>query len=359
MKKLLGLLLAVIMICSLFVACAAESDAPASDAPASDAPASDAPSDDAADDEAAADEEDEFFVGLAFGGLDAVPTIIMENLTAKMDELGWKYVVTNGDLDQNKYFGDLETLCQQNPDLILTRSPNNLAVPNAAKICEDAGIPMCVMSLASRVGLEGVNFLTCIGDDDNVRGVPLGEWISEYAKANNFTPKIGWIIGDGSIDSKDNCERSIDIRENLTVEYEDVITAAADPTWSAAGGMKIMEDWLQRYTLDEMNTICVWSDEMCVGVIQALQAAGVQPGDYLITSYDGLDIIKPYVEEGWVSAVSALDLEQQSDRMIEVCQKFKDGEEIADIEFAMSIYIMTPDNMNDEPEYWDYSYLVA
>lgn len=361
MKKVLCTVLVIVLVVAMLAACTAPSAPPATD---SEAPASEPAAADENAEQPPAEGDDDFFVGLAFGGLDATPTVLMGYLTEKMDALGWKYVVTNGDLDMNKYLADVESLCQQKPDMIMTRPVNDTANASIVPICDAAKIPVAFMSSATVV--EGYDYLGHVSDPELIRGVPLGNWIADYVESNaGFVPKIGIIVGAAAIDSKGVCERTIDVVDTLDargVDYEVVISAEADPNWSAAGGMKVAEDWLQKYPIDELNTILCWSDEMCVGVVQALQAAGKNPDDYLVLSYDGLPIVEDYVKEGWIDATSALGLEKQADVIIEFCRKFKDGE-LTDADFqtyAQSIYVMDTGNIEallsgGQPEYWDYS----
>ncbi|MDR1203524.1 MAG: sugar ABC transporter substrate-binding protein [Tannerellaceae bacterium] len=306
-----------------------------------------------------------YTVGLAFGGLDATPTVLMGYLTARMDELGWRYVITNADLDLNKTVSDIENLVQQRPDFILSRPPNQLVQPNVAQTCLDAKVPVAFMSLSGGydIGVEATYARrpTELGDPEILRGIPLATFLNEYVATHpGFVPKIAFLVGDIAIDAREICERSINIRDNLTVQWEEVITTEALPNWSANGAMKVMEDWIQKYPISEMNTIVCWSDEMCVGVVQALQAAGKNPDDYLVLSYDGLPIIEEYVSQGWVDATSAFDLKKQAVEMIKAIEDYKAGKTLDQYIYATAIYVMTPGNLpalkaGQSPDYWDYS----
>lgn len=359
-KRVYGIVLALVIVSLMLVACAAPDTTTGDTTAADDTSAADdttaADDTSAADDTTAAD-DDEFFVGIAFGGLDAVPTVIKGYLEEKMDALGWKYVITNGDLDMNKYVADVESLCQQQPDIIITRPVNDTVNATVVPIADAAGIPIAFMS--SMTAVEGYDYLGHIADPELIRGIPLAFWLNDYCEANpDYEPKIGFIVGAAAIDSRGVCERTINIEDYLTVPYEKVISAEADPNWTAAGGMKVAEDWLQRYSLDELNTIVCWSDEMCVGVVQAMQAAGVSPDDYLVLSYDGLPIIEDYVKEGWIDASSGLNLEKVADTVIEVCQKYKDGkaDEIDFMTYAHAIFVLDANNVGTgDYATWDYS----
>ncbi len=359
MRKVLLIALAVILASMMLVGCAAPNETADSTEPETSSEDAEATEPEAGDADVAepAAEDDEFFVGIAFGGLDAVPTVIKGFLEEKMDALGWKYVVTNGDLDMNKYVADVESLCQQEPDMIITRPVNDTVNATVVPIADKAGIPIAFMS--SMTAVEGYDYLGHIADPELIRGIPLAMWLNDYcAEHPDFFPKIGFLVGAAAIDSRGVCERTINIEDYLEVDYEKVISAEADPNWTAAGGMKVTEDWLQRYTIDELNTIVCWSDEMCVGLVQAMQAAGKDPDDYLVLSYDGLPVIEEYVKEGWIDASSGLNLEKVADVVIEVCQKFKDGkeDEIDFMTYANAIFVLDANNVGTgNYETWDYS----
>ena len=291
-------------------------------------------------------DDDRFFVGLAFHGLDATPTVLMGHLVAEMDRLGWRYVITNGDLDNNKYIADVEALIQQEPDLIWTRGSEFL-VQNIIEMTYFAGIPL-VWSSGMPNRFAEYPYLSNAGDPELIRGIPLARWLDNYV-ANNpgFVPRIGFLVGNLSIDSYGSSHRSLNMRDYLTVDWVDVITAECVPNWMASGAMNITEDWLQRYTINELNTIFCWSDEMSIGVIQALQAAGVNPGDYVLMSYDALPIVWDYIEEGWMQVTSGLDLRRQALNAISIMQMYKDGkaDDIPFIQYARSVFLCDESNV--------------
>lgn len=372
MKKVLCIVMMTALLAVISAGCAqtaatqsgtqAAASTEASSAPASSAAASVAAAESNAMPSSQGKGDDPFFVGLAFGGLDATPTVIMQKLTAKMEEQGWKYVVTNGDLDTNKYIADVENLIQQKPDVIVTRTPSEQTNAVIVPICVEANVP--VLLLSNMTTVPDYNYLGHVADPELVRGIPLANWLNDYVEKNpGFVPKIGFVVGNASTDQKGVCERSWNIRDNLKVDWKEVISAEASPNWSASGAMLVVEDWMQKYTIDDMNTIVCWSDEMCVGVIQALQAAGKNPGDYLLLSYDGLPLIQEYVSQGWVAADSGLDLEKMCNKVMDALQQVKDGQasQVPFLNYANSIYVLDGNNVegitsgSQQPQYFDYS----
>ena len=349
MKKILALILVVLMTVSL-AACASAPDLPTSSGGASGGSSSGGST-------AGSTEDDRFFVGVTFNGLDAVPALMKLYMEEMFDEKGWEYFTTNADLDASKQLSDVENLLQKDPDVILGRYVAAQR-PSVLKLCDEAGVPAMAMSMGMRYSLtpeEDALLLTGVGDSEWVRGIPLAYWLLDYMEANpDFVPKIGTVVGNASGDMIGQTHRTYDFMRTMQAngkeegkDYHIVARTEAVPNWSTAGGMKVVEDWLSLYSIDELNTIYCWSDEMVVGVIQALQGAGKQPGEYIVMSFDGLEIVHEYVEQGWLQVSSAYDFKKQCTRIVEVLEMIKDGkiDEIKPIEFAQSIFVLTPENI--------------
>lgn len=303
--------------------------------------------------------EDVPFVGLAFGAMDATPAALAAALTAKMDALGWKYVITNADQDSSKLLADVENLCQQQPDVIFVRLINDLVAPGIVDICNNYDIPCGFMSNADH--FDELEYMFDSGDPESVRGYPLADWLNAYCEANpGFVPKVGVVVGDFSAEI---CFGRTDNLKEVCTTAEWVVETEADPKWTATGGMRVMEDWLQKYSLDELNTILVWSDEMCIGVIQALQAAGKNPDDYVVMSYDGLELVYDYIREGWLDASSGLNMDKLASGMIDIAQRVVAGDPFENpVNFAYSVYVLdntSIDNVvngeTDKINFFDYS----
>ena len=300
------------------------------------------------------------FIGLAFGAMDATPAALSAALSKKMDARGWKYLITNADQDSSKLLSDVDSLCQMKPDVIVCRMINDLVAPGIVDICNNYGVPCGFMSNADH--FEELDYQFDTGDPESVRGYPLGIWLNQYCEEHpGFVPKIGVVVGDFSAEV---CFGRTDNLTEICPQAEWVVEAEADPKWTATGGMRIMEDWLQKYSIDEMNTILVWSDEMCIGVLQVLQAAGKNPGDYLVMSYDGLELVFDSIEEGWLSATSGLNMDKVADGIMRICERIIEGDDFATdpVQYAYSVYLLDKNNLDDikngnidKIEFFDYA----
>ena len=300
------------------------------------------------------------FVAVSFNDLDAVPALMKAQLEKKFEAKGWKYLIAGADKDFNKQIADIESMFLQGPAVVISRIDARGRPTIAGISMQYPDIPLVAMSMGNRRALtkeESDAILTASGESEWVRGTLLGHWMADYMDANpGFVPKIGFLLGQASGDVVGTGHRSIDFIRIMEhrgyIEGKDwyaVVRAEADPVWTTQGGMKITEDWLQKYPIEELNTIYCWWDEGVVGVCQALELNGKKPGDYIIMSFDGLDIVHEYVEKGYVHASSALDFNKQTDKLVWIAQMVIDGKanELRPVEFGESMYLLTKDNLAD------------
>lgn len=304
--------------------------------------------------EAGSEAEDPFFLALAYGALDMTPKVQSDKIIAMAEELGWKTQITNADQDPSKLLSDVESLCQMKPDVIVCRGITDNSMPQIVEVCKDAEIPLILQSITAS-GMEE-DFLTFATDPIPSAGEMIGEYLESYCQENSdITVNVGYVVGDYSLEMAlprwTSCEEKA-VDANTLVD--------AEGNWVASDAMTVTEDWIQKYP--EMNAIVSCSDEMTIGVIQALQAAGKSPDDYLILSYDALEVMQPYIQDGWCDASAGLDLQKQAEVIIDLCKKIQAGETDSIEKFTPfnSLYLMTTDNVEgivsgeEAIEYYEY-----
>lgn len=334
MKKIIAIILALVMLMS-FAACSAPSDT--TETPSTTPEASTQTEENASDVEVADESEnEEFLVGLAFGALDLTPQILSENIIAICKEKGWEYTMTNADQDPSKLLSDVESLCQLGCDVICVRGITDDSMTPVQEACKEAGIPLIALSVVDQDG----EYLTLCCDTTEAGADACAEWYAQYIQDHpDQEYNAGFVVGDYSFEAA-LCRWTY-VRD---VEGSNEL-ANGEANWGAPNAMTLVEDWIKTYP--EMNVIGSSSDEMTVGVIQALQDAGKSPDDYIVMSYDALDIMQDYILEGWCDASVGLDLEKHARTVCDILQKVKDGDtsSVEKLTKAYSIWMCTSENL--------------
>lgn len=146
----------------------------------------------------------------------------------------------------------------------------------------DAGIPVVLEDRT--VSSSDDLYASWVGLDFKKEGVMAGEWAAE-----NFgdTPtKMVVLEGTtGSAPANDRAEGFNEAIEGTSIETIDSQTG----DFTRDGGKTVMEGFLQKYGLDGIDLLYAHNDDMALGAIEAIEAAGGVPGeDIKIISIDAV-----------------------------------------------------------------------
>ena len=146
----------------------------------------------------------------------------------------------------------------------------------------DAGIPVVLEDRT--VTSSDDLFASWVGLDFKKEGVTAGEWAAE-----NFgdTPtKMVVLEGTtGSAPANDRAEGFNEAIEGTAIETIDSQTG----DFTRDGGKTVMEGFLQKYGVDGIDLLYAHNDDMALGAIEAIEAAGGVPGeDIKIISIDAV-----------------------------------------------------------------------
>ena len=207
--------------------------------------------------------------------------------------------------DDNKQISDIKNLIATKGDnMILFVDANN--VPNItaiAEACEEAGVYWCAAWNAPEGILPTdyqywVNFQSCDGVD---QGYQLAVNLFESLP----TPGEGKIcVLEGMLANTSNEDRMAGLQKALE-EYPNIeVLDDQAGDWETQKALEITENWLAKYGDDGIDGIWCASDDMAVGVVQALTAKGLN-GKILTTGNDGTSAAIEMVENGELACTIA------------------------------------------------------
>ena len=117
---------------------------------------------------------------------------------------------------------------------------------------------------------------------------------------NRLLPDGGKIIElSGTTGSGAAVGRAKGFRENLNPNIE--IMDSQTGNFTTAEGKPVMEAFLKKYG-DEIQGAFIHNDNMAIGAVEAIKAAGMKPGDIKIVSVDGTRGGFQLMIDGWVQA---------------------------------------------------------
>jgi galactofuranose transport system substrate-binding protein len=207
--------------------------------------------------------------------------------TASMQDeakkLGWQLVYTDAAGSAAKQVADVNSMIAQGVDAIFLSPREEKPLIPAVMAAKKAGIPLFLIdrNVDATLAKPGVDYVTFIGSDFILEGKQAGEWL---VKATNGKATILEI--EGSTGSSPANDRKTGF-DGVIAQHPDMkIVASQTGNFNRVEGRQTAEALLQAHP--EATVIYAHNDEMAIGAIAAIEAAGKKPGkDILVVSIDG------------------------------------------------------------------------
>src|SRR5690349_3337735 len=206
-----------------------------------------------------------------------------ESMKSEAAKLGYQLVYTDAASSAAKQVADVNSMIAQGVDLIFLAPREEKPLIPAVMAAKKAGIPVILLdrSVDPKLAKPGVDYVTFIGSDFVQEGKRAAEAL---AKAVNGKAKI--IQLEGTTGSSPANDRRKGFEDYIKAHPGMQIVASQSGDFARDKGRQVAETLLQAHP--DATAIYAHNDEMAIGAISALEAAGKKPGqDVQIVSIDG------------------------------------------------------------------------
>lgn len=194
---------------------------------------------------------------------------------------GYGLIYTDAKGQVSKQIEDVKYLISQKVNVLILAPREFEGLAPALQIAKKAKVPVILIDREAQ-GVPGVDYLTLIASDFIWEGEQAAIWL---AKASKGQANIVELTGTpGSSVARD---RSLGFQRVLQRYPGMKIIASKSGDFARIPGQKAMEEIIQA-TKEPISAVFAHNDEMAIGAIQALKAAGITPGkDVVLVSCDG------------------------------------------------------------------------
>lgn len=309
-KRLLSALLATALAATtLLTGCGGGA---ASSAPAGSAPA------------ASAGADDKLTVGYACVDMNnTFQTYLVDAASAKADELGVEFVMTDAQNDVVKQQDQVKAMLQQGVDAMIVVAADSSAMEPVTAAVTAAGIPLVYVNVnpfgdATELP-DGVYY---VGSDETEAGRMNGTLACEAAGG-----KGGVAILMGGLVYEASYKRTDGIKE-IVAKYPDMkVLAEETAEWQRDKAIDVTNNWLTAFG-DELKVVAANNDEMALGAIEALKAAGRT--DVVVTGVDAIPDACESIQKGELLGTVYQDSVGQGGGAMEIAVKAVKGETVED-----------------------------
>jgi ABC-type sugar transport system substrate-binding protein len=197
---------------------------------------------------------------------------------------GWELVTTDAGGSAAKQVADVDSMIAQGIEVLFLPPREESPLIPAVMRAKAAGIPTFLVdrSVDASVAVAGRDYVSFLGSDFVDQGTRVADWVIE-----NFEGEEGLIIElEGTTGSSPANDRKKGFDERIASDERFEILESRSGDFARDEGRRVMETLLQAHP--DVNIVYAHNDEMAIGAIQALEAAGRTPGDdVLVVSIDG------------------------------------------------------------------------
>ena len=210
--------------------------------------------------------------------------------------------VQNGEVDLTVYDGRYDALVQQEQfETMITQGFDAIVfVPidieagaTAVQQAADAGIPV----VGSNTRVNSDLLTSYVGSDDVQSGRMEAEYVLEQIGCEG-----GVVIIEGPIGQSAQQQRLEGNRIALEECPDAEVLERQTANWSRSEAQTLMENWLTSHP-DGINGVIAQNDEMALGAIEAIRAAGLSVDDFAIAGIDGVTDALVATQEGAMSTI--------------------------------------------------------
>lgn len=300
MKKIIALVLALVLAFGL-VACNNGGDT--SSTASGSSTASDASTASTGGDDASGDLITVGFsqVGAESAWRTANTKSIQEALT---EENGFELIFSDGQQKQEIQITALRSFIEQGVDYIAFSPTVESGWDDVLNEIKDADIPLILIDRTTDNPDESL-YVTWMGSDFETEGVRAGEWMVAFLEEKGLMDgevviaELQGTVGAAAANGRMAGFKSVvEKYDNLNVKYSQT------GDFTTAKGQEVMEAFLKSDTANEIKVLFSHNDDMAIGAVTAIEAAGRKPGeDIYIISCDGGKAVFQNIVDGKMNCV--------------------------------------------------------
>src|SRR5215218_146104 len=246
-----------------------------------------------------------------------------ESMQEHAKKNGYQLVYTDAAGSAAKQVADVNSMIAQGVDLIFLAPREEKPLIPAVMAAKKAGIPVILLdrNVDQSLAKAGRDYVTFIGSDFVEEGKRAGEALT---KAVNGNAKI--IQLEGTTGSSPANDRRKGFEDAIKAHPGMQIVASQSGDFARDKGRQVAETLLQAHP--DATAIYAHNDEMAIGAIAALEAAGKKPGkDVIVVSVDGTrDALQAIIDGKMLATVECNP--KFGPKAFETLARFAKGEQI-------------------------------
>lgn len=272
-------------------------------------------------------------IGLTMKFDDLWLTTLRDAMTAyAKSQPGVELIAVDSKEDVATQLDQVENFVAQKVDAIIIIPANTDAADPMTKAAQAAGIPLVYVNRIPSNLPDGVVY---VGSESIQAGIMQAEWI-----AKKLNGKGNVVIMNGDL-SQEAAQKRTEGEKQVFAKYPDIKVIKEDTgNWSRDQGLSLMENWLS--SGDQIDAVASNNDEMAIGALQAIDAAG-KLGKIIVGGVDASPDALQEMDKGRLNVTVFQNAKGQGEGGIKAAIALARGEKVEHITWV-PFELVTPEN---------------
>ncbi|QRM46856.1 sugar ABC transporter substrate-binding protein [Rhizobium sp. BG4] len=281
-------------------------------------------------------------IGVSMGTLsNNFQTLIVNGMEDYAKSIGVELQIEDATTDVNKQLDQVKNFAAGGVSAIIVDPVDSDGTPALSKVAEDAGIPLIYVNVQP----TDLNTLgkqqAFVGSNETESGT-----LQTKEVCRMLGGKGNVVIMIGDLTSQAARQRTQDVHDVVKTPECSGINVAQEQVgnWSRVNGADLVSNWLTSGV--EFNAIIANNDEMALGAISALKAAGASTDKIIVSGIDATPEALQAMKTGDLKVTVFQDAKGQGKGSIDAAMKAIKGEKL-DREVWIPFQLVTQKNMAD------------
>lgn len=210
-----------------------------------------------------------------------------DSILQEAEKAGYRITWVQADSDQSRQVAQVQNLLKLKPDILIVEPAEQQAATPIAGLADEAGVPLIVADRGLGVPPGKGMYKILVEVDWKLVGEALGKAAVELLTQRKGSPEGNIVLLAGVVGSSPQIGMEEGFNSVISAHPGIKIIATQDGKNERGPGLSIMENFLTAHPKGQIDLVWAQNDEMAIGALKAIQAAGRDELLGAIISKDG------------------------------------------------------------------------
>jgi inositol transport system substrate-binding protein len=280
---------------------------------------------------------------------DKFSTILRNGSQAYAESLGHEMIQVDAQLDVGKQLDQVNNFIANGVDGIIIQAVDSTAAAPMSRAAAEAGIPTVFVNRKPTPLESMAQGQAYVASNEVESGTYQTYEMCMQLRAEGKSGGARGYLLVGDLASEAAVQRTIDAEQVVQLDMCNFMEIIAKETamWQRNEAQDLMTNWLS--TGEDFDFVIANNDEMALGAIQAMKAAGIDMNDVVVGGVDATDDALAAMRGGDLDVTVFQNAKAQGEGAIDALLKLINGEEVPR-EYYIPFELITPEILKTHPE---------